>query len=143
MIGDKCHFGYKLGGFNRRGSIELQARYSNSLIKIGDKVFINNNVMLCAANYIDIGDDTLIGQNVVFMDHEVYGFYPSKRRELGTIGSIVIGRNVWIGNNVMILKDTVIGENSIVAAGTVVSGTFPDNVVIGGVPAKIIKEILC
>ena len=54
---------------------------------------------------------------------------------------VVIDENVWIGNNVMILKNSEIGKNSIVAAGAVVSGVFPPNVIIGGVPAKVIKEI--
>lgn len=140
-IGKRCSFGYKLGGFNRRGSIELQARYKDSKIIIGDNIATNNNVFLCAANYIEIGNDTLIGQNVTIMDHEAHGVEPDKRRELGEIGKVIIGKNTWIGNNVVVLKNTVIGDNTIVATGAVVAGKFPANVVIGGVPAKIIKPI--
>jgi acetyltransferase-like isoleucine patch superfamily enzyme len=140
-IGDSCSFGYKLGGFNRKGSIELQARYKDSKIIIGNKIATNNNVYLCAANHIEIGNDTLIGQNVTIMDHEAHGVEPYKRGELGEIGKVIIGKNVWIGNNVVILKNTVIGDNTIVATGAIVSGAFPENVIIGGVPAKIIKPI--
>lgn len=75
------------------------------------------------------------------MDHEAHGIPPDKRRELGAIGEVVIGENVWIGNNVTILKDSHVGDNSIVAAGAVVSGRFPENVIIGGVPAKIIRSL--
>lgn len=141
QIGINCSFGYKLGGFNRGGSIELQARYKNSKVKIGNNISTNNNIFICSANYIEIGNDTLIGQNVVIMDHEAHGIDPFKRNQLGEIGSVVIGKNVWIGNNVTILKNSKIGENTIVATGAVVVGSFPPNVIIGGVPAKIIKSI--
>lgn len=140
-FGEKCSFGYKLGGFHRGGSIELQARYSNSKIEIGNHISTNNNIFICAANYIEIGDNTLIGQNVVIMDHEAHGIEPDKRRQLGEIGKVIISSNVWIGNNVTVLKNSEIGKNSIVATGAVVAGKFPENVIIGGVPARIIKSI--
>src|ERR1019366_869205 len=103
----------------RGGSIEIQARYKNSKIKIGNDISTNNNIMLCAANYIEIGDNTLIGQYVTIMDHEAHGIEPDKRRQVGDLGIIIIGRNVWLGNNVTILKNSEIGDNSIVAAGAV------------------------
>lgn len=74
-------------------------------------------------------------------DHEAHGISPSDRGKIGIIGSFVIGNNVWIGNNTTILKNSKIGNNSIVAAGAVVSGIFPCNVIIGGVPAKVIKHL--
>lgn len=140
-IGENCSFGYKKGGFNRGGSIELQARYKDSIIKISDNVSTNNNIMLCAANYIEIGEKTLIGQYVTIMDHEAHNIEPSKRQEIGEIGKVLIGKNTWIGNNVVILKNSHIGDNTIIATGAVVSGKFPANVVIGGVPAKIIRSL--
>lgn len=75
------------------------------------------------------------------MDFEAHGNPPNKRRKLGAIWKVVIGKNVWIGNNVTILKDRKIGDNSIVAAGAVVSGKFPANVIIGGIPARIIRTL--
>lgn len=140
-IGEKCSFGYKLGGFHRCGSVEIQARYHSSTIKIGNNVLMNNNIFICAANYIEIGDDTLIGNNVVIMDHEAHGNAPEKRRQLGEVGSVSIGKNVWIGNSVTVLKNSKVGNNSIIAAGALVKGNFPENVIIGGVHAKIIKKI--
>lgn len=140
-IGSKVNLGFRLGGFHRGGSIEIQPRYKGSKIKIGNNVATNNNLFFCAANYIEIGDDTLIGQNVTIMDHEAHGIDPEKRRQLGEIGEVIIGKNVWLGNNVSILKNSEIGDNTIVAIGAVVSGKFPPNVIIGGVPAKIIKGL--
>ena len=130
-IGNTCSFGFKLGGFRKGGSIELQARYKDARIKIGNNIATNNNIMICAANYIEIGDDTLIGQYVTIMDHESHGIQSNERRKLGEIGKIVIGENCWIGNNVIILKNSMIGDNTIIAAGAVVSGIFPSNVIIG------------
>ena len=140
-IGINCVLGFKRGGFHHGGSIEIQSRTKNSLIKIGDYVATNNNIFFCAANLIVVGDHTLIGQNVTFMDFEAHGTMPDQRRNIGKIGKIMIGKNVWIGNNVTILKNTEIGDNSIVATGAVVMGKFPSNVIIGGVPAKIIKVL--
>jgi len=141
QIGKNGVFGYKLGGFYRGGSIELQPRYKKAIIKIGDNVATNNNIFLCAANYIEIGSDTLIGQNVTIMDFEAHATDPKKRREVGEIGKVILGNNIWVGNNVTILKNTSIGDNSIIATGAVVKGDFPSNVIIGGVPAKIIKKL--
>jgi hypothetical protein len=141
IIGNNCSFGYKPGGFHRGGVVELQPRYPEARIKIGDNIATNNNVFLCAANYIEIGDDTLVGQYVTIIDHEAHNIDPLKRRQMGETGKVIIGRNVWIGNNVTILKNTIIGHNTVIATGAVVSGEFGDNLIIGGVPAKIIKAI--
>jgi acetyltransferase-like isoleucine patch superfamily enzyme len=140
-IGKNCSFGYKFGGFSYKSSIEIQPRYKDSIIKIGNNVSTNNNIFICAANCIVIGDNTLIGQNVCIMDHEAHGIEPNKRKTIGIVGEVIIGENVWIGNNVTILKNSKIGKNTIIATGAVVTGSFPENVIIGGVPAKIIKQI--
>lgn len=141
-IGKNCFFGYKPGGFHRKGTIEFQARSINSIIEIGDNVNTNNNIFICCFNSITIGDDTLIGQNVTIMDFEAHGIEPELRKSIGEIGSVKIGKNVWIGNNVTILKNSTIGDNTIIATGAVVTGQFGDNLIIGGVPAQIIKTII-
>lgn len=140
-IGDNCILGYKIGGYYRGAGIELQTRKIEATIVIGNNVAINNNFFVCAINSIQIGNNVRIGFNVCIMDHEAHNTNPLLRSRLGHIGSVGIGDNVWIGSNVTILKETYIGKNSIVATGAVVSGSFPENVIIGGIPARIIKRI--
>lgn len=140
IFGNNCTFGYKPGGFHKGGSIEFQPRYKNAKIIFGNNIATNNNIFISAINHIEIGDNTLIGQYVTIMDYEAHDSHPSRRGQMGRIGSVIIGRNVWIGNNVVILKDSIIGDNTIVATGAVVSGKFQEDLIIGGVPAKIIKD---
>ena len=140
-IGKDCIFGARRGGFHYGGSIELQTRVESARITIGNNVSTNNNIFICAACQITIGDYTCIGQNVTIMDFEAHGTAADKRNEMGDAGSITIHENVWIGNNVIILKNSEIRANSIVAAGAVVAGVFPANAIIGGVPAKVIKTL--
>jgi len=59
-----------------------------------------------------------------------------------TYGDIVVEDNVWIGSNAIILEGVRIGKNSVVAAGAVVTRNVPENVVVAGVPAQVIK-MLC
>ena len=54
---------------------------------------------------------------------------------------IVLGKNVWIGAHATILPGVTIGDNAVVAAGAVVAKDVPQNVIVAGVPAKIIKQI--
>ena len=71
--------------------------------------------------------------------HEVYSENRTQGRDIPK--EIHIGNNVWIGLNSIILKGTHIGDNSIVAAGSVVKGVFPCNVIVQGNPAVIVNEI--
>ena len=72
----------------------------------------------------------------------IHPITPKGRREhLGIGKPVTIGNDVWIGGNVTILPGVTIGNNVVIAAGAVVTKDVPDNCVIGGVPAKKIKDI--
>ena len=60
---------------------------------------------------------------------------------MGIAKPVEIGNDVWIGGNVTILPGITIGNNVVVAAGAVVTKDVPDNCVVGGVPARILKNI--
>lgn len=108
-------------------------------INVGKNVFINSCCCFQDQGGICIGDNTLIGHNVILatLNHD---FLPSKRSILHS-SPIVIGKNVWIGSRATILSGVTIGDGSIVAAGSVVTKNVPSNKVVAGVPARIIKDI--
>ncbi len=107
--------------------------------KIGKNVFINFDCVFLDLGGITIDDGVLIAPKVSLLS-ESHPISPDQRQSL-VPKPIHIKRNAWIGANATILQGVTIGENSVVAAGSVVSQDVPDNVVVGGIPAKIIKEI--
>lgn len=109
-------------------------------LHLGKEVFINTGVHIQDTGGVWIGEGTLIGHNVVLatLNHDIH---PKFRKNL-VPGPIVIGKNVWIGSNSTILQNVSIGDNAVIAAGAVVNSDVPDNTIVGGVPAKIIKNIV-
>ncbi|MEI8665286.1 acyltransferase [Pseudoalteromonas sp. B28] len=100
-------------------------------IVFGDDVFLNNYSSITCRGKIQIGENTLIGESVKIYDHDHVFSKQGLIRDQGfKIGSVVIGKNVWIGSNVTILRDTVIGDNSVVGAGCVLKGTYKEGSII-------------
>ncbi len=108
-------------------------------IRIGKNVFINHACSFLDMGGITIEDDVLIGPKVNLIT-ENHPLDPVDRRAL-ICKPIVIKRNAWIGAAATILPGVTVGENSVVAAGAVVSKDVPANTVVGGIPAKHIRNI--
>lgn len=108
-------------------------------ITVGKNVFINMGCKFQDQGGIFIGDGSLIGHNVVLatLNHDLN---PAARAGM-TPHPIRIGKNVWIGSNATVLPGVTIGDNSVVAAGAVVTKDVPANIVVGGVPARVLKKI--
>ena len=108
-------------------------------IKLGKNVFINAGCQFQDQGGITIGDDTLIGPKTVIatLNHH---HNPKKRANL-IPKPVKIGNSVWIGANVTILPGVTIGDGAIIAAGAVVNKDVKANTIVGGVPAKKIKEV--
>lgn len=108
-------------------------------LTIGKNVFFNSGCKFQDQGGITIGDGSLIGHNVVLatLNHDMN---PKLRQDL-IPSPIFIGKNVWIGANATILPGVTIGDGAVVAAGAVVAKDVPENTVVGGVPAKVIKVI--
>jgi acetyltransferase-like isoleucine patch superfamily enzyme len=109
-------------------------------IEIGSNVGIGGHSYISCPSYIRIGDNTITGQylsihaqNHVFKDDSM-----PIRLQPTTAQGVVIGSDCWIGAKVTILDGVNIGDGSIIAAGAVVSQSFPAKSIIGGVPAKLI-----
>lgn len=107
---------------------------------IGKNCSINRNVLFNAASPIKIGECCQIAFNVAFLtsNHELTTDFKNKRKVIS--GPISIEDFVWIGANAIILSNVKIGRGSVVAAGSVVTKDVPENTLVGGIPAKIIKE---
>jgi acetyltransferase-like isoleucine patch superfamily enzyme len=115
--------------------------YTNfgKFISIGENVFINHACSFLDMGGITIEDGALIGPRVNLVT-ENHPLNPDERSALLT-KPILIKRKAWIGAGATILPGVTVGEHAIVAAGAVVSKDVPENVIVGGIPAKIIKAI--
>ena len=107
-------------------------------ITVGKNVFINSGCRFQDQGGISIGDGTLIGHNVVLATLN-HGISPDERHDLFP-APIHIGKNVWIGANATVLPGVTIGDNTVIAAAAVVTKDVPANVVVAGVPAKVIRK---
>ena len=99
---------------------------------------LSNGCYIQGLQGINIGHNFLFGPGVsiISVNHGVNNEFKDSNTK-----PIVIGDNVWLGTNVTILPEVHLGNNVVVGAGSVVTKSFPDNVIIGGNPASIIKEI--
>ncbi|MBO6515839.1 MAG: acyltransferase [Bacteroidia bacterium] len=121
---------------------------STSLSHLGEGITIGNNVGIGEFAYLggggglSIGDDCIIGQ--YFSCHPENHLYSDRESPIRLQGverkGIQIGKNCWIGSKVSILDGVVLGDGCVVAAGAVVTKSFPENSILAGVPAKRIKS---
>lgn len=121
--------------------------YTPSII-IGENVYMNFRCHIGAINKIVIGDNVLIGSNVLITDHS-HGYNDKSdifeipiNRKLYSKGPVIIEDNVWIGENVSILPNVHIGRNSIIGANSVVVKDIPAFSIAAGNPARVIKNVV-
>lgn len=110
---------------------------------IGQNTSFSENSFFGAAGGIRIGEDVIAGQNVRFhAENHNYSDLgiPIRLQGINRKG-IEIGNNVWIGAGAVFLDGAKVGNNSIIAANAVVQKEFPDNSIVGGVPAKLIRKL--
>lgn len=117
---------------------------NGGIINIGEGVCMSG-CTIYSMDAITIGANTDIGSGCKIIDNDFHPLAYSERHPVEQMDKvkkrpISIGEGCFLGANSLILKGTVLGKNVVVGAGSVVSGTFPDNVIIAGNPARIIKK---
>ena len=130
-----------IGDFSRV-VVSTSLQDPGQFIRVGNQVGIGEFAYLGGGGGLTIGDDCIIGQyfschpeNHHFSDGNTLIRHQGVSRK-----GIIIGNNCWIGSKVTILDGVEIGDGCVIAAGAVVTTSFPANSVIGGVPAKLLKK---
>ena len=129
-----------VSGMGKDVNIERGARFSPG-VKIGNHSGIGIRAEVYGA--VTIGDAVMMGPEVIIytQNHKHEAGLPFYKQGFEAAAPVSIGNNVWIGRRVMFMPGSSVGSNVVIGAGAVVTGNFGDNVIIGGVPAKIIGEI--
>jgi acetyltransferase-like isoleucine patch superfamily enzyme len=111
-------------------------------ITIGNGTGINARAFFGGQGGIEIGNNVIIGPDTkIFSENHNFSDGDIVIKKQGvTRKKVVIKDNCWIGAGVIVLSGVIIEEGCVVAAGSVVTKSFPPNVIVGGVPAKIIKQ---
>lgn len=141
-VGSNCILGHSL-----QLTLWENSDFPNAKIEIGDNSAIGDNSHITACNYIKIGKNVLMGKRVLITDNS-HGAsmadllsIPPYKRPLYSRGPVVIDDNVWIGEKASILPGVHIGYGSIIGANSVVTKDVPPYSLVGGNPARVIKNI--
>ena len=110
-------------------------------IHLGKKVFFNFNCVLLDVCRIDIGEYSMFGPaaQIYTATHPVDSRQRSAGPEFGK--PIQIGRHVWVGGGAVIYPGVTIGDRAIIAAGAVITKDVPEAVMVGGNPARVVKDV--
>lgn len=124
---------------NATGNSDSKNNYSN--LHIQDKVYIGSNCILDLSNNITLEQEVVLSSAVKIMTHQSVG-----ERELSQLiniknEAVIIKNNCWIGTGTIILCGVTLEKYCVVAAGAVVTKSFPEYSIIGGVPASIIGQV--
>jgi acetyltransferase-like isoleucine patch superfamily enzyme len=106
-------------------------------IRVGDRVFVNCGTVLLSVLEITIGDDVALANEVYVMDSNSHGVEGRPHVE----APVRIGDGTWVGARAMILPGVTIGKRVVVAAGSVVTRDVPDEVLVAGNPARVVRSL--
>ena len=112
-------------------------------VLIGDNVSATNRCLITVAERtsVSIGDDVMLAADVELRADDAHPIFdvPTGAR-INMPKEICVGNHVWIGRRAAILGGTAVGDGSVVGYGSIVKGKFPNNCVVAGVPAKLIRR---
>ncbi|MGX6428496.1 sugar O-acetyltransferase [Levilactobacillus yonginensis] len=131
-----------LGSHGERVSVQANFNCDNGRnIHVGEDFLSNYNLTILDIAPVNMGHNVMIGPNVDIytVNHPLTA--TGRAAYLAQAKPVVIGDNVWIGGKVAIMPGVTIGNNVVIAAGAVVTKNVPDGTLVGGVPAKKIREL--
>ena len=106
-------------------------------LRFGDRVFVNVGTTIIAVEEITVGDDVAFASEVYVIDSDSHGVEGKPHRQ----APIHIGDGCWIGARAMILPGVTLGKRVLVAAGAVVVNDVPDDSLVAGNPARVIRTL--
>ena len=119
----------------------LHANWGGKHTHFGKNVYANFNLTLVDDSHIYVGDNCMLGPNVVLATAG-HPINPELRERVTQYNADVhIGKNVWLGAGVVVLPGVTIGDNSVIGAGSIVNKDIPANVVAVGNPCRVLREI--
>lgn len=149
VIGDQCTLiarserGISLGDASRlKNGVYLDTEGQNGYIEVGRHVYIGTGCCLHGHHGLEIGDDTLMAQNITITPYSHRFEDPMQTIGLqgGNTRKITIGRDCYLGMCVCVLWSADIGDGAVVGAGSVVVKSVPPYHVVVGVPARVIRR---
>jgi len=140
-----CFLDRALGGFLARQIYHRHRVYGDeSRLFLSNSANVNNALFNVASGEVFVGDYVFCGHNVLFVTgtHDYTKTRGARQRSIPLEGrDIVIEAGAWIGSNAVILGPCRIGENAVIAASSLVNKDVPPDTIVGGVPAKPLKDI--
>jgi acetyltransferase-like isoleucine patch superfamily enzyme len=118
-----------------------KVRVHEGTVSIGAKSVLGQECTISAYRHVSIGRDCIIADKVMMIDFD-HGMVEVERtiREQGIYKREVrVGHNVWIGYGACLLRGVTVGDNSVIGTSAVVTSDVPDNAVVGGIPARLIR----
>ena len=128
--GDNCYI-----------ELPFHANWGGRHVHFGSEIYANSNLTMVDDGHIYVGDRVMFGPNVTVATANHPLDAALRRRGLQYNRDVWIGENAWIGAGVVIVPGVRIGKNAVIAAGSIVTKDVPDDVVAGGNPCRVLREI--
>lgn len=141
ISGSNCSV--QIGAASIMNDITLVVEDDGGSIIIGNEVIMmgNSHIATTEGKSISIGNQCMFAESVTIRSGDSHAIIDVETKSRINYGKDVhIGNHVWIGNNAMVLKGVVVDSNSIIGAGAVVTSDVPNNVIVAGNPARIVKK---
>lgn len=122
---------------------ELWIEDNHQEINIGSKTYIGHNTHLACTedgHKILIGSNCMISSNVQIRTGDSHSILSIDQRRINPARDVIVSDHCWLGQGARVLKGVMLGKDSIVAQGAIVTGSFESNVIVAGVPAKVVKN---